>query len=231
MIKVLIIHDEPNNTRLLADALKREAFVVETAEDGEEALQKAALFQPDILLLDLAKPHYERYDVYCISLETNQPAVLLLSESHHIADKVRGLERGADVYMTKPFDIRELTARIRALFRLRNRSAPLSSEGPKQDKIELGGLSIELVNRTVRTDGQELNLTPKEFDLLAVLARHPERVYSRTALLEQVWDIHFDGGTRTVDTHIQRLRKKLGQRQGIIQTVYGIGYKSKKLSS
>lgn len=179
----------------------------------------------------MATPRYERYIVYGIPQETNKPAVLLLSDRNSIADKVRGLESGADVYMTKPFDIRELAARLRALFRLRNRSAPLSSEGPKQDKIELGGLSIELVNRTVRTDGQELNLTPKEFDLLAVLARHPERVYSRTALLEQVWDIHFAGETRTVDTHVQRLRKKLGQRQGIIQTVYGIGYKSKKLHS
>ncbi|MBW4840227.1 MAG: response regulator transcription factor [Paenibacillaceae bacterium] len=230
MINVLVIHDEFSDSHSLVRALERETFQVETAEDGKEALYKAAVFKPDVMILDVATPQYESYDLYRMPQEIEKPGLLLLSERNSISDKVLGLERGADVYMTKPFDIRELTARVRALVRLKNRS-PVSTEQPKQEMIKLGGLSIELVNRTVRLDGRELSLTPKEFDLLTVLARHPERVYSRMALLEQVWDIPFDGGTRTVDTHVQRLRKKLGPRQGLIQTVYGVGYKSKKLPS
>ncbi|MNI71817.1 Transcriptional regulatory protein SrrA [compost metagenome] len=144
-------------------------------------------------------------------------------------DKVLGLEFGADDYMTKPFDMREIMARVKALSR--RRGAEIAAPAPAEDVLQVGDLTIENYSRTVLLHGEALELTPKEFDLLALLVRNPERVYSREALLDQVWDIDFAGGTRTVDIHVQRLRKKLGDMQGLIQTVYGIGYKAtRKLS-
>jgi DNA-binding response OmpR family regulator len=155
---------------------------------------------------------------------------MLLTVKNDIVDKVLGLELGADDYMTKPFDIREVVARVKALYRRRQIETP-DPASSKEGRIELSGILIELLSRTVKIDGQLLDLTPKEFDLLALLAQHPDRVYTREALLEQVWEMDFAGGTRTVDIHVQRLRKKLGDWQGHIQTVYGIGYKSTRTNS
>lgn len=161
--------------------------------------------------------------------QTGRPAAAagdsLLTVKNDIVDKVLGLELGADDYMTKPFDMRELVARVKALARRGLQTIPGT---PNEDRelVRLGELTIHLLNRTVYAGGTLIDLTPKEFDLLALFAEHPGRVYSREALLEQVWDMDFAGGTRTVDMHVQRLRKKLGQWNDVIQTVYGIGYKS-----
>ncbi|MGO4107645.1 response regulator transcription factor [Paenibacillus sp. YAF4_2] len=230
MIKVLVVDDEVSISSAIAYALQREGYTVETAGDGLEALEKVAVFKPDVMVLDVMMPKMNGYEV-CRKLDdNNRPAVMLLTVKNDIVDKVLGLELGADDYMTKPFDIREVVARVKALYRRRQIETP-DPASSKEGRIELGGIMIELLSRTVKIDGKLLDLTPKEFDLLALLAQHPDRVYTREALLGQVWEMDFAGGTRTVDIHVQRLRKKLGDWQGHIQTVYGIGYKSTRTNS
>ncbi|MGP0583553.1 response regulator transcription factor [Paenibacillus timonensis] len=226
MTKVLVVDDEAGISGAVSYALRREGYTVETAADGEEALDRVDSFRPEVMVLDVMMPKLSGYEV-CRKLEgrPQRPAILLLTVKNDIVDKVLGLELGADDYMTKPFDMRELVARVKALARRGLQTIPGT---PNEDRelVRLGELTIHLLNRTVYADGTLIDLTPKEFDLLALLAEHPGRVYSREALLEQVWDMDFAGGTRTVDMHVQRLRKKLGQRNDVIQTVYGIGYKS-----
>lgn len=229
MIKVLVVDDEASISSAIAYALGREGFTVETAADGEEALRKVAAFQPEVMVLDVMMPKLNGYEVCKRLDDSNRPAVMLLTVKNDIVDKVLGLELGADDYMTKPFDIRELIARVKALARRSHRQEQPDPDTTNEGRIELGTLWIDVPSRTAKVAGQELELTPKEFDLLTLLAGHPERVYTREALLEQVWEMDFAGGTRTVDIHVQRLRKKLGEQQELIQTVYGIGYKSKRL--
>lgn len=227
MTKVLVVDDEASISGAVSYALRREGYTVETAADGQEALDRVDAFKPEVMVLDVMMPKLSGYEV-CRRLEGRplRPAILLLTVKNDIVDKVLGLELGADDYMTKPFDMRELVARVKALVRRGPRPHPGDAGEATQEPIQLGGLTINLLNRTVHTGEGLIDLTPKEFDLLALLAGHPGRVYSREALLEQVWDIDFAGGTRTVDMHVQRLRKKLGPWSDCIQTVYGIGYKS-----
>lgn len=226
MTKVLVVDDEAGISGAVSYALRREGYTVETAADGEEALDRVDSFRPEVMVLDVMMPRLSGYEV-CRRLEgrPQRPAILLLTVKNDIVDKVLGLELGADDYMTKPFDMRELVARVKALARRGLQTIPGT---PNEDRelVRLGELTIHLLNRTVYAGGTLIDLTPKEFDLLALFAEHPGRVYSREALLEQVWDMDFAGGTRTVDMHVQRLRKKLGQWNDVIQTVYGIGYKS-----
>ncbi|MBM6995190.1 response regulator transcription factor [Paenibacillus sp. DXFW5] len=226
MTKVLVVDDEAGISGAVSYALRREGYTVETAADGEEALDRVDSFRPEVMVLDVMMPRLSGYEV-CRRLEARpqRPAILLLTVKNDIVDKVLGLELGADDYMTKPFDMRELVARVKALARRGLQTIPGT---PNEDRelVRLGELTIHLLNRTVYAGGTLIDLTPKEFDLLALFAEHPGRVYSREALLEQVWDMDFAGGTRTVDMHVQRLRKKLGQWNDVIQTVYGIGYKS-----
>ncbi|MNM89714.1 Alkaline phosphatase synthesis transcriptional regulatory protein PhoP [compost metagenome] len=226
MTKVLVVDDEAGISGAVSYALRREGYTVETAADGEEALDRVDSFRPEVMVLDVMMPKLSGYEV-CRRLEgrPQRPAILLLTVKNDIVDKVLGLELGADDYMTKPFDMRELVARVKALARRGLQAIPGT---PNEDRelVRLGELTIHLLNRTVYAGGTLIDLTPKEFDLLALFAEHPGRVYSREALLEQVWDMDFAGGTRTVDMHVQRLRKKLGQWNNVIQTVYGIGYKS-----
>ncbi|SME94846.1 response regulator transcription factor [Paenibacillus barengoltzii] len=231
MTKVLVVDDEASISGAVSYALRREGYTVETAADGQEALDQVEMFKPDVMVLDVMMPKLSGYEV-CRKLEgrPSRPAILLLTVKNDIVDKVLGLELGADDYMTKPFDMRELVARVKALTRRGPRAIPANS-GEAQERIRLGGLTIHLLNRTVHAGDTLIDLTPKEFDILALLAGHPGRVYSREALLEQVWDMDFAGGTRTVDMHVQRLRKKLGPWNDCIQTVYGIGYKSVEPSS
>lgn len=225
MIKILVVDDESSIQAALAYALRREGYEVETAADGQEALEKVETFLPAVMVLDVMMPRVSGYDV-CRKLDGQpRPAILLLTVKDDIVDKVLGLELGADDYMTKPFDMRELLARVKALSRRGGYVQHMQQE-QQQDMLRLGDLTAEMFSRTVSIQGELLDLTPKEFDLLVLLMRNPGRVYSREMLLEKVWDMDFAGGTRTVDIHVQRLRKKLGSHHGLIQTVYGIGYKS-----
>ncbi|AIQ15537.1 XRE family transcriptional regulator [Paenibacillus sp. FSL H7-0357] len=221
--KVLVVDDEPGIVSAIAYALRREGYEVDTAADGEEALGKVLTFRPNAMVLDVMMPKLSGYDV-CRRLENRKDiGIILLTVKNDIVDKIVGLELGADDYMTKPFEIRELLARVKALLRRLDKQG---GEAPAEI-IEYGALHVYPGRRSAELDGQQLELTPKEFDLLLLLLSHPQRVYMREELLEQVWEMDYAGGTRTVDIHIQRLRKKLGEPyQNVLQTVYGVGYKA-----
>jgi Response regulators consisting of a CheY-like receiver domain and a winged-helix DNA-binding domain len=229
MIKVLAVDDEASISGAIAYALAREGYEVETAADGQEALEKVRSFRPDVLVLDVMMPKLNGYEVCRRLDERDRPAVMLLTVKNDIVDKVLGLELGADDYMTKPFDMRELIARVKALARRRTPAAPEESSTGRE-VLTIGGLVVDPYAHSARIGGRALDLTPKEFELLVLFARNPERVYTREDLLELVWEMDFAGGTRTVDIHVQRLRKKLGDAHGLIQTVYGVGYKLEKPS-
>lgn len=224
--RVLVVDDEESIRSAITYALKREGFEVDTAADGEEALQKVSSFRPDMLVLDVMMPRLGGYEV-CRRLEDVKGlGILLLTAKNDIVDKVLGLELGADDFMSKPFDIRELVARIKSIVRRLDKGSDGSSAAADSEVYRLEGLKVDTVRRTADIDGVSMDLTPKEFDLLALLVSHAGRVYTREDLLELVWGMEYFGGTRTVDIHIQRLRKKLGQAQYLLQTVYGIGYKA-----
>lgn len=224
--KVLVVDDESSIVSAIAYALRREGYEVETANDGEEALVKVASFHPQVMILDVMMPRLDGYGV-CRRLEDREDiGIILLTVKNDIVDKIVGLEMGADDYMTKPFEIRELLARVKALMRRVEKSSPPPDE-QKNQAIVNGDLRIHVAHRTVTVKEEKLDLTPKEFDLLTILMSNPERVYTRDGLLDRVWGMEYAGGTRTVDIHIQRLRKKIGDTdQQKLQTVYGIGYKA-----
>lgn len=224
--KVLVVDDESSIVSAIAYALRREGYEVETANDGEEALVKVESFHPQVMILDVMMPRLDGYGV-CRRLEDREDiGIILLTVKNDIVDKIVGLEMGADDYMTKPFEIRELLARVKALMRRVEKSSPPPDE-QKNQAIVNGNLRIHVAHRTVTVKEEKLDLTPKEFDLLTILMSNPERVYTRDDLLDRVWGMEYAGGTRTVDIHIQRLRKKIGDTdQQKLQTVYGIGYKA-----
>ncbi|XOK65006.1 response regulator transcription factor [Paenibacillus elgii] len=183
MIKILVVDDESSIRTAVAYALRREGYEVEMAADGQEALDKVETFRPAVMVLDVMMPRVSGYDV-CRKLDGRpRPAILLLTVKDDIVDKVLGLELGADDYMTKPFDMRELLARVKALSRRGGYEQQIKQE--QQDMLRLGELSAELFSRAVSIRGELLDLTPKEFDLLVLLMRNPGRVYSREVLLEQ----------------------------------------------
>ncbi|WP_405082734.1 response regulator transcription factor [Paenibacillus chitinolyticus] len=221
--KILVADDEQTITSAIAYGLKREGFVVETAADGEEALRKTESFRPHVLVMDVMMPRLTGFEV-CRKLENRKNlGILLLTVKNDIVDKILGLELGADDYMTKPFDLRELIARVRALCRRLDKSG----NGEEPAVLTIGELSLHPEQRLVSLRGTALTLTPKEFDLLALLLSNLKRAFSREELLDLVWGMEYAGGTRTVDIHVQRLRTKLGEPyQHVLQTVYGVGYKA-----
>ena len=218
--KVLVVDDEKSILDVLVYALKREGYLVDTAYDGKEALHKVNSFNPNILILDLMLPEISGYEV-CKKLEEKNIGIIMLTAKSDIVDKLLGLELGADDYLTKPFDMREVLARVRSLSRRLNKNT-----NEKENVINIRNLTISPKERTVTIDNCPLELTSIEFDLLYLLLSNPNIVYSRDQLLDLVWRTEYFGGTRTVDTHIQRIRKKLGiDYQNLIQTVHGIGYR------
>ncbi|MBU5352854.1 response regulator transcription factor [Paenibacillus barcinonensis] len=225
--KVLVVDDETSIVSAIAYALRREGYEVETANDGEEALVKVASFHPQVMILDVMMPKLDGYGV-CRRLEDREDiGIILLTVKNELVDKIVGLEMGADDYMTKPFEIRELLARVKALMRRVEKKSQPPHDNTQSQAIVNGALRIHVAHRTVMVGEEKLDLTPKEFDLLTILMSNPERVYTRDDLLDRVWGMEYAGGTRTVDIHIQRLRKKIGDTdQQMLQTVYGIGYKA-----
>lgn len=220
--RILIIDDERGIADAIAYALRKEGYEVDTGYSGEDALNKIGSFSPQVLILDVMMPKISGYDVLERLRNRRGMGVILLTARNDIVDKVLGLGLGADDYITKPFDIREVTARVHSLVRRLERVIPEEVE-----EIQRGGLKIILPQRRAFLGEEELELAPKEYDLLVLLLSHPERVFTRDELLDRVWGMEYAGGTRTVDTHIQRLRKKLGDPlQNILQTVYSIGYKA-----
>lgn len=220
---VLVVDDEKTLVKALSFNLEKEGFKVEQAYDGEEALRKVFELKPDIVVLDLMLPEVDGFEV-CrrIRKKLDVPIIMLTARSEDI-DKVLGLELGADDYLTKPFNSRELVARIKAILR---RSVVREEEARKL--IQIGKLQVDLLQHRVRLGEQEVGLTSKEFALLSFLAANAGNVYSREQLLEQVWGYDYYGDVRTVDVHIRHLREKLEKDPGnpeLIITVWGTGYK------
>lgn len=220
--RIVVADDEPGIANPISYAFRREGFEVETVYDGEAAYDKALSFKPHVMVLDVMMPKMTGYEV-CRKLDNRSDmGIILLTVKNDIVDKIVGLEMGADDYMTKPFDLRELVARVKALLRRLDKKEPAPS-----DTLAAGTLIVHIKQRTVQLDREQIELTPKEFDLLALLLSHPERVFTRDELLDLVWGLEYAAGTRTVDIHMQRLRKKLGEPgQRILQTVFGVGYKA-----
>ncbi len=220
---VLVVDDEKTLVKALTFNLEKEGFRVEQAYDGEEALKKVFELKPDIVVLDLMLPLLDGFEV-CrqIRKKTDVPIIMLTARGEDI-DKVLGLELGADDYLTKPFNSRELVARIKAILR---RSIFREEEAKKVAQI--GNLQVDLLQHRVRLDGKEVNLTSKEFALLSFLVANAGNVYSREQLLEQVWGYDYYGDVRTVDVHVRHLREKLEKDPGnpdLLLTVWGTGYK------
>ena len=221
--KIMVIEDEKAIADAIAYALKREGYAVEVIERGDIAAQRLGEARPDAIILDVMLPGMDGYDVLKKLQDKGGMGVIMLTAKEDIVNKVLGLELGADDYITKPFDMRELLARLKSLLRR------IQAAGEKKEprELQLGGVKVHVARRTVMAGERKLELTPKEFDLLALLAANPDRVYEREQLLDLVWGMDYFGGTRTVDIHVQRLRKKLRPDYGeMIQTVHGIGYRA-----
>ncbi|AIQ73405.1 response regulator transcription factor [Paenibacillus odorifer] len=224
---ILLIEDEDPIRDLLSYSLRKEGFVIREAAAGIEGLEILKQFKPDLLLLDLMLPDMSGFDI-CKQVSVNSiiPVIMITAKSDTI-DKVLGMELGADDYITKPFDIREVIARIRAIFR-RIDLIEVSLEKQTSEIINLGAeIQIHKDKREVLKSGMKIGLTNKEYDLLLFFAEHKGRVFSRSDLLDKVWDFDFAGDTRTVDIHVQRIRKKLDEEHSlsVIETIFGIGYK------
>ncbi|HEX2172588.1 MAG TPA: response regulator transcription factor [Dehalococcoidia bacterium] len=219
MSTILVVDDEPSILDLARLYLEKDGFRVVTATDGDQALQKHKELRPDLLVLDLMLPEVDGLEVCRRIRQSATTPILMLTARNDDVDKIVGLELGADDYMTKPFNPRELTARVKAILR--------RVEGGQRAtrQIAVAGVHIDLDRREVKVDGRLVQLRAKEFDLLSALAQNAGLVLSRERLLEMVWGYDFYGETRTVDVHINHLREKLGDRQGIIETVRGVGYK------
>lgn len=219
-MKVLIVDDEPAIVDLIKINLELEGFDTCVCYTGQQALKAAPIFSPDLILLDIMLPDINGFEV-CKELQNLNIPIIMLTAKNDIKDKLYGLELGADDYITKPFDSRELTARIKTVLRRIDKSG-----SSKDDSIvQYGPIMVNTLERQVYIDGEETILTPKEYDLLMVLCENQRKVFSRENLLELVWKFEYIGDSRTVDMHVQRLRKKLGKYSFFIKTVFGIGYK------
>lgn len=227
MKKILIIEDEPNIRELVLYNLQANGYEGIQAEDGIMGITMVHTEKPDLILLDIMLPGKNGYDI-CRELRTegnNTPIIMLTAKTEEI-DKVLGLEFGADDYISKPFGIRELMARIKAVLRrYENTASDITSTGEHILKID--DLEINIERHQVTVDGQNIELTLKEFELLVYLAEKRGHVVTRNQLLDKVWGIEYAGETRTVDVHIRYLRKKLGDEDKYIETVRGKGYKLK----
>jgi two-component system response regulator ResD len=221
-VRVLVVDDEAIVRDVLTRYLEKEGFRVDAAEDGEVALELAARSRPDIVVLDLMLPKVDGFEVFRRLRGLGDVPVVMLTAKGEEVDRVVGLELGADDYVSKPFSPREVVARIRAVLRRGERVA--------RDGILLvvGGLEIDRPRREVRRDGSLLHLTRKEYDLLELLASHPGCTFTRTDLLESVWDFAWDGDSSTVTVHIRRLREKIEDDSSDprhLVTVWGVGYR------
>ncbi len=225
--KILLIEDEDSIRDLLAYILRKEGYITKEAATGTQGLEILQNFKPDMLLLDLMLPDMSGFDI-CkqVSLNSAIPVIMITAKSDTM-DKILGMEIGADDYITKPFDSREVIARIRAIFR----RIELIEGALENDTSEIIHLESEVLihrgRREVLKRGIKVGLTNKEYDLLLFFAEHKDRVFSRFDLLDKVWGFDFAGDTRTVDIHVQRIRKKLDEEHNLsmIETVFGIGYK------
>ena len=228
MRKILIIEDEPNIRELVSYNLKAGGFLPLEAEDGISGMEMAETMNPDLILLDIMLPGKDGYEI-CKELRSagyKTPIIMMTAKTDEV-DKVLGLEFGADDYISKPFGVRELMARIKAVLR---RFEGNGSDAPTGETLSVEDILIDIGRHEVSVDGRKVDLTMKEFELLTFLARNRGRAFSRDELLDKVWGINYLGESRTVDVHIRHLRKKmsaLGDEDKYIETIRGKGYKMK----
>ena len=221
-MRILVAEDERNLNRILTEALTDEGYSVDPCFDGQEAWDALACAEYDVLVLDIMMPRMDGLTLVRKLRESGSTTpVLFLTSRDSVEDKVEGLETGADDYITKPFDLREVIGRVKAILRRFDKSAPKAEQ---QEGVRSGKMLISEKEWSVTMDGTRVSLTPKEFELLLFFVKHPRQVFSREQLLARIWGYDFYGDNRTVDIHVQRLRKKLGIGSELV-TVFGVGYK------
>jgi len=227
-ISLLVVEDDENISTALAEYFSRAGYSVTTASDGVAGVEAAVNSRPDVVVLDLMLPKMDGLSV-CKEIRQKNPLmpIIMLTAKDDVVDKVLGLEMGADDYITKPFSLREVEARIKSVLR-RARAAAAASDGRDESPIVRGQLRVDPVRREVTIADKHVDLTPKEFDLLRLFAANPGRVFPRKYLLEKIWDYSYEGYDRTIDSHINRLRAKVEENPEnpqLVLTVWGIGYK------
>ncbi|MDA3128654.1 response regulator transcription factor [Aliibacillus thermotolerans] len=227
--KILVVDDEERIRRLLKMYLEREEYIVEEAENGEDALKLALEKDYDVILLDLMMPGMDGIEVCKELRKTKATPVIMLTAKGEESNRVQGFEVGTDDYIVKPFSPREVVLRVKALLRRSSTTKFLQTETQAKDVLVFPHLTIDNDAHRVTVNDQVINLTPKEYELLLYLAKSPDKVFSREELLKDVWNYDFFGDLRTVDTHIKRLREKLSRASEkaseMITTVWGVGYK------
>ena len=222
--KILIVDDDNNIAELVALYLTKECFETKIVNDGEQALKEFHAFHPNLILLDLMLPGIDGYQVCREIRHVSDIPIIMLSAKGETFDKVLGLELGADGYVIKPFDSKELVARIRAVLRRFNVKSPAVPSNEKS--VSYPDLTVNLTNYSVTYMGRQVDMPPKELELLYFLASSPNQVFTREQLLDHIWGYEYIGDTRTVDVHIKRLREKIKDHPSwSIATVWGIGYK------
>ena len=220
--KVLLIEDDRNISELLQLYLEKEGYAVATAFDGKQGLDQFRTFQPDLVLLDIMMPVMNGWETCRAIRSESQVPIIMLTAKSETDDKVLGLKTGADDYITKPFEMKEVLARMEAILRRTTAAKPVNTNQLSFDKLTIDMDAFELI-----IDGKKVDAPPKEMELLFYLASTPNRVYTRNQLLDEVWGFDYFGDSRTVDVHIKRLREKL---EGVsekwsLKTVWGVGYK------
>lgn len=226
--KILIVDDDVNIAELISLYLTKECFDTLLVHDGEAAIQNFLTYQPNLVLLDLMLPGIDGYEVCREIRKTSSVPIIMLSAKGEIFDKVLGLELGADDYVIKPFDSKELVARVRAVLRRFHPNAQAEEEAPAPlgDCVVYTDLTINLTNYSVQYNSENIEMPPKELELLYFLASNPNQVFTREQLLDHIWGYEYFGDTRTVDVHIKRLREKIKDHTDWnLATVWGIGYK------
>lgn len=224
--KILIVDDDENIAELISLYLVKECFETKIVYNGEDALSAFVTYQPNLILLDLMLPGIDGYQVCREIRAKSSVPIIMLSAKGEVFDKVLGLELGADDYMMKPFDSKEMVARVRAVLRRYQPAKPEEAAEDKTKCVEYDELTINLTNYSVVCDGHPVEMPPKELELLYFLAASPNQVFTREQLLDQIWGYEYIGDTRTVDVHIKRLREKIKDHASWgLSTVWGIGYK------
>jgi len=232
--KILIVDDDTNIAELISLYLTKECFDTLTVYDGQEALKQFSIYKPNLVILDLMLPGIDGYEVCREIRKQSSTPIIMLSAKGEVFDKVLGLELGADDYIIKPFDSKELVARVRAVLRRYNAAADKSSESKQEgaECVVYPDLVINLSNYSVQYYGKNVDMPPKELELLYFIASHPNQVFTREQLLDHIWGYDYYGDTRTVDVHIKRLREKIKDHpEWSLATVWGIGYKFEVKSS
>jgi len=224
--KILIVDDDNNIAELISLYLTKECYDTKIVNDGEQALIAFEHYKPNMLLLDLMLPGIDGYQVCREIRAKSEVPIIMLSAKGEVFDKVLGLELGADDYILKPFDSKELVARVKAVLRRFQPAKPEAYASVDIKCVEYPGLIVNLSNYSVTYDGQQIDMPPKELELLYFLASSPNQVFTREQLLDNIWGYEYVGDTRTVDVHVKRLREKIKDKPTWrIATVWGIGYK------